>query len=66
MKITDEHRKKPCHLLHHSLIEMRMLGWAGKSAQAADLADAFHNLPKDMFLEALRNRERKLTSGTGT
>ena len=51
MKITDEHRKKLCHLLHHALVEMRMLGWAGKSAQAADLADAFHNLPMDMWRE---------------
>jgi hypothetical protein len=51
MKITDQHRKKLCHLLHHALIEMRVLSWAGKSAQTADLADAFHNLPKDMWRE---------------
>lgn len=51
MKITDQHRKKLCHLLHHALIEMRVLGWAGKSEQAADLADAFHNLPKDVWRE---------------
>ncbi|MGA2542512.1 MAG: hypothetical protein ABSG78_13240 [Verrucomicrobiota bacterium] len=51
MKITDQHRKKLCHLLHHALIEMRVLAWAGKSGQTADLADAFHNLPKDMWRE---------------
>lgn len=51
MKITDQHRRKLCHLLHHALIEMRVLSWAGKSAQTADLADAFHNLPKDMWRE---------------
>ena len=26
-----------------------MLGLGGKSKQAADLADGFHNLPKDMW-----------------
>jgi aminoglycoside phosphotransferase len=28
---------------------MRLLGWAGKAQQAADLADAFHNLPTGMW-----------------
>lgn len=28
-----------------------MLGWCGKPAQAADLADAFHNLFEDMWRE---------------
>lgn len=36
-------------MLHHALVEMRLLGWAGKAEQAADLADAFHNLPMDMW-----------------
>ena len=51
MKITDEHRKKLCELIHYALVEMRTLGWSGKSQQAADLADAFHNLPRDMWRE---------------
>lgn len=28
---------------------MRVLGWSGKAEQAADLADAFHNIPVDMW-----------------
>jgi hypothetical protein len=30
-------------------VEIRALGWAGKAEQASDLADAFHNLPKEMY-----------------
>jgi hypothetical protein len=63
MKITDQHRKKLCHLLHHALIEMRVLGWAGKSGQAADLADAFHELPKDMWqLNLASEREQDVNA----
>ncbi len=51
MRITDAHRRKLNEMLHFALIEMRQLGWAGKSEHAADLADAFHNLPKDMWKE---------------
>ena len=32
-------------MLFNALIEIRILGWQGKAEQAADLADAFHNLP---------------------
>ena len=38
-------------MLHRALIEIRGLGRDGKSEQAADLADAFHNLPVYMFSE---------------
>jgi hypothetical protein len=51
MKITDAHRRKLGELLYFALAEIRSLGCAGKSQQAADLADAFHNLPKDMWKE---------------
>ena len=46
---TDEQRKLLCDMMHHAFVEIRSLGWEGKAAQAADLADAFHNLPKEMY-----------------
>ena len=36
-------------LIAFAFIEPRMLGWEGKAEQVADLADAFHNLPRVMF-----------------
>jgi len=42
---TDEQKKKLCHMLFRALLEIRQLGWSGKAQQAADLADAFHELP---------------------
>ena len=38
-----------CHMLYMALLEVRAVGWAGKAQQAADLADAFHNLPTGMW-----------------
>jgi hypothetical protein len=46
---TEAQRKKLCEMLHHAFIDMRMLGGAEKSEQAADLADAFHNLPIEIW-----------------
>lgn len=36
-------------MMHHAFVEVRLLGWAGKADQAANLADAFHNLPTDIW-----------------
>lgn len=38
-----------CEMMHRAFLEMRLLCWSGKSPQAAALADAFHNLPIEMF-----------------
>ena len=46
---TDAQRRKLCELLHHAIVEIRLLGRAGKADQAADLADAIHNLPSGMW-----------------
>jgi hypothetical protein len=46
---TDEQRRLLCEMMYRAFIEMRILGWGGKSEQAADLADAFHNLPIVMY-----------------
>lgn len=50
--LTDGQRQKLCEMMHYAFIELRLLGWAGKSQQAADLADAFHNLPADLWKES--------------
>lgn len=43
--LTNAQRQKLCEMMFEALLELRMLGWAGKSQQAGDLADAFHNVP---------------------
>ena len=49
--LTDEQRQAICEMISDVFIEVRSLGWQEKATQAADLADAFHNLPKDMFAQ---------------
>jgi hypothetical protein len=56
--------------MHCAFLEIRIAGWEGKPSQAADLADAFHNLPvflrsdafdwdvQRMFFEAYCRRYR--------
>jgi hypothetical protein len=46
---TDAQRRDLSKMLSFAIIEIRLLGYEGKSEQAADLADAFHNLPLDMW-----------------
>ncbi len=46
---TEGQRKRLGELLHKAFLEIRVLGWEGKPEQAADLADAFHNLPVEMY-----------------
>lgn len=38
--------------MYHMLLEVRMLGWAGRAEQAGDLADAFHKLPACLYSDA--------------
>jgi len=38
-----------CRMMSYAFTEIRILGWEGKSKRAADLADAFHNLPILLF-----------------
>lgn len=61
MQLSDAQRSKLYELLHYALIDIRQLGWANKSEQAAALADAFHDLPKDFMspdfdIEAFRDQ----------
>lgn len=46
---NDEQRKKLCDMLHQALVEIRMLAGSGHGEQASDLADAFHNLPHEIW-----------------
>ena len=46
---TDEQKRKLCRMLYLALLEIRAAGWEGKAQQAADLADAFHNLPTGLW-----------------
>ena len=46
---NDEQRKLLCDMLHHALVEIRLMAAAGRCEQASDLADAFHNLPHEMW-----------------
>ncbi len=48
---NEQQRQKFCELIYRAFIEMRILGWQGKSEQVADLADAFHNLPQLLYSE---------------
>ena len=62
--LSESQRHELCELLGRALVHIRLLARKGKSAQAADLADAFHSLPTmlyspifswqvlDMFLES--------------
>ena len=46
---TEEQRRLFCEMMYQAFLEVRGLGFQGKSEQAAALADAFHNLPIAMF-----------------
>jgi hypothetical protein len=43
--LTEHERRELCKMLFNALLEIRGLGNEGKAEQAADVADAFHNLP---------------------
>jgi hypothetical protein len=57
--VNDQSRKPPNEkqirlmgkLLQRAFLEIRYLGREGMAEQAADLADAFHNLPTYMFTQ---------------
>ena len=46
---TPKQREMLCDMIYHAFVELRLLGWDGHSERAADLADAFHNIPKEMY-----------------
>lgn len=46
---SAEQREQLSKLLAQAFIEIRLLCWGGHAQQAADLADVFHNLPREMY-----------------
>ncbi len=46
---NERQRQGLCEMIAAAFEEIRLLGWDGKAAQAADLADAFHNVPREMY-----------------
>lgn len=44
-----EQQQKLCNMLHLVLVDIRALAASGQAARASDLADAFHNLPHEMW-----------------
>jgi hypothetical protein len=48
---NEAQRKKLCEMLHHVLVDIRALAAGGHGQQASDLANAFHNLPHEMWCE---------------
>jgi hypothetical protein len=71
--LTERQRQWLCQMIYRALLEMRILGWGGKAEQAADLADAFHNLPAmlwedfslDFFRKFLEAYRQKYPDGGG-
>jgi hypothetical protein len=43
--MTDMQREVLCEMMRRAFLEIRALGWSGRGKEAADLADAVHNLP---------------------
>jgi hypothetical protein len=50
--LTDQQRQRLSHLVHEALLRIRILGWHGRSQEAADLADAFHNVPAMLWADS--------------
>ena len=46
---TDEQRVRLHDMVAMAFVEIRLLGWAGRAEQASDLADAFHNIPREIY-----------------
>ena len=46
---TDEECRHLHELVALAFIEIRQLGRAGRAEQAADLANAFHNIPREIY-----------------
>jgi len=49
MRLTTGHKRILCDLMRSAFLEIRFLGLKRRGKQAADLAQAFHSLPKEMW-----------------
>ena len=48
---SQSQQMRLCDMLHHALVNIRMLAGSGCGEQASDLADAFHNLPHEIWCD---------------
>jgi hypothetical protein len=48
-QLTGQQRQQLCEMMHYTFVEARLLGWDNKAQQVADLAEAFHNLPRELY-----------------
>jgi hypothetical protein len=48
---NNAQQKKLCDMVHRALVDIRMLAATGRGEQASDLADAFHNIPQEIWVE---------------
>ena len=54
MNLSQEQVGLLLDLMHYAFSDIRMFASQGNAEQASDLADAFHNLPKEMMKETVR------------
>ncbi len=47
--LTEAERRELSRMLYMALLEIRLSGWDGDADKAADIADAFHNIPPLLF-----------------
>ena len=48
---NEAQQKKLCDMLHHAFVDIRMFAASGHGERASDLADAFHNLPHEIWCD---------------
>lgn len=48
-RLTEAQRRQLSEVLHFAILEIRALASEGNARQAADLADAVHNIPRGIW-----------------
>ena len=54
---THEQQRGLCSVVARALVEIRSLARESGNRQIEELADAFHNMPRDMFEQGAWNHE---------
>lgn len=49
VELSNEQKELFCRMFYRAFVEIRILGRSKRAEQAAALADAFHNLPLEVF-----------------
>ena len=50
-KPNEAQQQKLCEMLYHALVEIRIFAVSERGERASDLADAFHNLPHEIWCD---------------